>query len=213
MLYRLVLFDFDGTLADSFAWFLRAMDEAAQRFGFRRIQAAEVDSLRDLDTRALLDALGVPRRKLPAIAAHMRASAGREAARLSPFPGVREVLAGLHGTGLTLGLVTSNFEENARTVLGEATFGLFAHVDCGASLLGKASRLRRVVRAAGVAPGDAVYVGDEQRDLQAAREVGLDFAAVLWGYASPASLRALRPDHTFEAPAELARLKGGPALR
>ena len=45
-MYRLVIFDFDGTLADSFPWVLRAMDDVADRFKFRRVREGELEELR-----------------------------------------------------------------------------------------------------------------------------------------------------------------------
>ena len=45
--YRLIIFDFDGTLADSAAWFAGALNGVARRYGFREIDLAEMARLRN----------------------------------------------------------------------------------------------------------------------------------------------------------------------
>ena len=57
MRYRLAIFDFDGTLADSVGWFLGAVNECADRFGFRRIEPHEVEALRGYDAGRMVDHL------------------------------------------------------------------------------------------------------------------------------------------------------------
>lgn len=72
MPYRLAIFDFDGTLADSFPWFLSIMDQMADEFRFRRITPEEVGALSSLESREIIRRLDVPMWKLPLIATHMR---------------------------------------------------------------------------------------------------------------------------------------------
>ena len=103
------------------------------------------------------------------------------------------MLRTLRNSGLMLALVSSDNEANARRQLGEAA-RLFSHFDCGASLFGKAAKFRRVVRRAGVAAAQAISIGDEVRDIEAARAAGIACGAVMWGYAAPDALRALGPD-------------------
>ncbi|WP_439368204.1 HAD family hydrolase [Bradyrhizobium sp. PMVTL-01] len=195
--YSLAIFDLDGTLADSFPWFLRTINDVADRFGFRRVAHEEIEELRHASSREILTRLEVPLWKLPAIARHARRLKAEAAAEISLFAGVEAMLRTLADNGVQLALVTSDSEANAREKLGEAA-ALFAHYDCSASLFGKAAKFRRVVRRAGVEPNRVIALGDEVRDIEAARTVGIPCGAVSWGYAAPAALRALGPDHVFE---------------
>ena len=88
MPYALVIFDLDGTLADSFPWFLRTINDVADRFGFRRVANEDVEALRHASTREILSRLEVPVWKLPAIARHARRLKGEAAAEISLFAGV-----------------------------------------------------------------------------------------------------------------------------
>ncbi|GGC44668.1 phosphoglycolate phosphatase [Siccirubricoccus deserti] len=199
MRYRLVVFDVDGTLADSFPWFAGVLNSVADRFGFRRVNAAERDALRHCDSREILRRLQVPSWKLPLIAMHMRKL--KAEAVIPLFPEVPQMLARLQAAGLTLGIVSSDSEANIRAALGPETAARIAHWGCGAGLFGKPAKLRRLARQAGVAP--ALYIGDEQRDAEAAAKAGFAFGAVLWGYASPAALLAQSPAEVFATPADI----------
>lgn len=197
MPYALAIFDLDGTLADSLPWFRRHVNGVADRFGFRRVTEDEIEPLRRLGSREILKQLDVPLWKLPLIARHMRRLKAEHIGDIPLFPGVDATLRGLHETGLRLALVSSDNEANARTQLG-ASADHFAFFECGASIFGKAAKFRRVLRRAGVAPAQAIAIGDELRDIEAARAAGIACAAVTWGYAAPEALRALAPDLMFD---------------
>ncbi|QOZ76976.1 HAD family hydrolase [Bradyrhizobium sp. CCBAU 53351] len=197
MPYALAIFDLDGTLADSFPWFLRVINDIADRFNFRRVADEDVEDLRHASTREILARLEVPLWKLPAIARHARRLKAEAASEIALFAGVETMLRTLTENGVQLALVTSDSEANAREKLGEAAV-LFSHFDCAASLFGKPAKFRRVIRRAGVQPGQVIAIGDEVRDIEAARAVGIACGAVCWGYAAPAALRARGPDHVFE---------------
>lgn len=203
MRYRLAIFDFDGTLADSFPWFMGAIDECADRFGFRRMEAHEVDTLRGYEARRVMAHLRAPLWKMPFIARHMRARMGAEIGTIALFPGVDRLLGELTAAGIRIAVVTSNAEENVRRVLGPRNAALVHHFECGVSILGKQPKLRKVLRAAGVPAAHAISIGDEIRDLHASRAAGIPFAAVGWGFTTLDALRAQAPDAVFETVDEM----------
>lgn len=206
--YRLIIFDFDGTLADSAAWFAGALNGVARRYGFREIDIAEMARLRSQPSGEIMRRLGVSPWKLPFIAAHVRKLAAQAAPSISLFPGVSEMLSRLAGRGVKLAIVSSNSEDTVRKVLGPDLAGLVTHYGCGASIFGKAAKFREVIRKAGVAEADVLSVGDEVRDIEAARKVRLAAGAVTWGYATAEILRAQRPSALFETTDDVLREAG-----
>ena len=200
----LVIFDLDGTLVDSFPWFLRTINDVADRFGFRRVRDDEVEALRHAGTREILARLEVPLWKLPAIARHMRRLKSEQTSGIALFDGVDAMLRTLSEAGLRLALVSSDSEANARAKLGAAA-ALFSHFDCSASIFGKPAKFRRILARAGVAPAEAIAIGDETRDIEAARAAGIACGAVTWGYAAPNALKALGPDLVFERMDDIVR--------
>ncbi len=137
MKYRLAIFDLDGTLVDSFPWFMSVVNSVADRHGFRRLEPVQADAVRGLGSREIVQWFGVPAWKIPFIARDMRKMKASCDAPL--FPGIAAMLERLSGSGITLALVTSDAEANARRALG-ASGRHIAYFDCGASMFGKAKK-------------------------------------------------------------------------
>ena len=206
--FDLVILDFDGTLADSWPWLLGALDQTAARFGLHRPSPAEAEALRGQDHKAAFRALGVRPWQVPRIAWHLRQLAA--AAPPPPlFPGIPDLLHGLHAQGVLLAVASSNGAAQIVRTLGPGLSGLLTHVAGDAPLGGKPARFRRILRASAIPAAWAIAIGDELRDIEAARATGIAAAAVGWGYARPALLAAARPDMLFTTPADaLAALAG-----
>lgn len=193
--YDLVIFDFDGTLADSLTWFRTALDEVVREHDLEPISAERAESLRGLPPKAIMDELKIPGWKLPFIAADVRKRAADNVDQIALYEGIEAQLHRLHEAGLDLAIVSSNGETAVREVLGPDTAGLFSQYACGAALFGKASVFRKVMKKAGVTPERTLTIGDEVRDIEAAREAGCDCAAVAWGFATRQILEASKPDY------------------
>jgi phosphoglycolate phosphatase len=203
--YDLVIFDFDGTLADSKDWMVNTLSVMAGRHGFRQIGRDEVERLRGLPTRDVMRALGVSSWRLPFIAADMRRQSATEAASITPFPGALRVLIELADVGVTLAVVSSNGEVTVRSVLGESQHLIDAY-SCETSLFGKSRKLRRTAKRLAISPERTLYVGDETRDIEAAYEAGVAIAAVTWGYNNRLALEGARPTHLIDSFSDLADL-------
>jgi phosphoglycolate phosphatase len=202
--YRLLIFDFDGTLADTFPAFERAVQEAIPRFGMRAVNSEDLARLRGMSAREIIRFLRLPFWKVPRVGKFVRERMAAE--RLQLFKGVDEILRTLAEAGLTLAFVSSNSETNIRAVLGPELASLFTTFACGASLFGKASRFRQVLKRTGVAPAQTITIGDEIRDAEAAASAGIAFGAVAWGYTEVTALQRSDPAAVFHTPADLLSL-------
>jgi len=197
MPYKLAAFDFDGTLADSLPCFLAAWDAAAHRYGFRPFDTADVERLRSSTMWEAIEYAEIAMWQIPMVMQFMRRHMADRAHTVSLFPGIEEAIERLAARGVELAIVTSNGQAMVQRVLGpHAAF--VRHLRCDASLFGKRPKLRQVLAAAGVAAHEAIYVGDEIRDLRAARAEGIPFGGVEWGFTAPATLRAAEPEVMFE---------------
>ena len=200
--YELVIFDFDGTLADSAAWMMRAVNPMARRYGFKTATDEEIEMLRGRSTREVIRYLGVSPWKLPLIARAGKKLMAADAHMIPLFPETSRMLRALHEAGVKIAVVSSNSEAVIRRVLGEELGNLVSLYACGASLFGKARKFKQVTRQ-GVSRDKIICIGDETRDIEAARAVGLDCGAVNWGYAKPSILAQHRPTVSFSTMSEI----------
>jgi phosphoglycolate phosphatase len=194
--YRLAIFDYDGTLADSLPWFRSVFQDLIARFDLAPVSADELDGLRGLSGREIMARLKMPMWNLPAISRDMRRRKLAAAGEISLFSGVPKLLADMHDLGVKTAIVSSDSEASVRLGLGPSA-ALISRFDCGASVFGKHHKFRRVARRLDIDPADIICIGDELRDIEAARAAGMDSGAVAWGYALPAALTAAAPTHFF----------------
>lgn len=207
MKYELAVFDFDGTLADTFPWFMSIINSVADKYSFKQVLPHEVEEVRTLGARDIMRRLKVPAWKLPFIVRHMRHLASVERANFRVFPGIAEALRDLSRQGVTIGVVSSNSEANVRGVLGPELCAN-VHFACGASVFGKPRKLAKIIRRTKSRPQSTIYVGDEIRDWQSTKAVGASFGAASWGYTAPQALAACNPDFFFQDPADIPLLIG-----
>lgn len=199
MKYPLAIFDFDGTLANSLPCFVGIMRRLSDQHGYRRIEDHELESLRTADTRQFLKHVGIPLWKLPLLVLQVRSAMTEVAHEVPLFPGIVEFLDQMTSSGMELGIVSSNSWVNVKTILGPENVAKFRYTECEASLFGKRPKLRKVLRQAGVPADQAIYIGDEVRDLEAAHAEGIAFGAVTWGHTPHDIFRPHYPREVFES--------------
>lgn len=206
MKYEIVAFDFDGTLADTLPWIDSILDKVAHKYGFRTPSANDKALMRQGDIQAIFKLLGIPLRKLPAILAYVRHLMQEMDPSVQLFDGIPALLAELKAAGLRLAVVSSNSLANVQRVLGPETSLLFNDFLCDVNMFGKPAKIRRLLKRYGTAPNRFLLVGDEIRDIDAARKVGVRIGCVAWGYNHINALCAHAPDEIFERVSELRTL-------
>jgi phosphoglycolate phosphatase len=202
--YQLTIFDFDGTLANSIDWFRASFQETIARFGLKPVSPEELEGMRGLTARQIMARLDVSMWQLPAIVSDMRKRKLAAASEISLFDGIPTLLSDLQRTGIHVAIVSSDSEASVRQVLGPATT-LITCFDCGAAVFGKHRKFRRVARKLGAKPAETICIGDEIRDIEAAKAAGMHSGAVAWGYALPSALQAAGPTHLFNSIEEMTR--------
>jgi phosphoglycolate phosphatase len=205
---RAVLFDLDGTLTDSGPGILRSVRHAMERLGLAAVDGA---TLRAFVGPPLLESFRHTwsldeETARAAVAAYREYYADRGLRETLLYPGIAELLRGLHEGGHTMLVATSKPTPFAERVLGHVGVRERFHAVVGSHLDHTRTDKSEVVAAAlsllepAHRPG-AVMVGDRQHDVRAARRHGLYALAVSYGYADPGELEAATPDalvHTVE---------------
>jgi phosphoglycolate phosphatase len=199
------IFDFDGTLVNTFVMSVRIFEKLTKRQ--QAFSDEEVQRLRGLNAFHLVRELRIPPWKLPWLLVRGRAMMRRQINDVGVFEGIETVLRQLQADGVPIYIMSSNSPGNIRKLLRlQGLEQYFLRVYGNVGVFSKAKVLRRVIARNKLNPSEVFYIGDEGRDIDAAKRVGLHSIAVAWGFNSPALLEHHRPYALVETPAGLGKL-------
>ncbi len=207
MTYKTLVFDFDGTIADTLGETRLIFNRLAPEYGIREVAEDELAHLRHLSLSALLDHLKIPKRRVPALIARGTGMMRGNITRLKMIEGMSEMLVELRRHVRSFGILTSNSTANVELFL--RTHGLrdqFDFISSTSKLTGKAKHLKAILKTFSLRPGELLYIGDELRDVKASQKAGIPIAAVTWGFNSRESLAAAKPEYLFDRPVDFLRL-------
>ncbi|MDF1826498.1 MAG: HAD-IA family hydrolase [Verrucomicrobiales bacterium] len=200
----LLIFDFDGTLANTLEAGIAIFNDLSGSYGLKAVTVDEVEELRKLNTRALLDQLGISRIMAVKLGAHIRKVLHQQMDQVEMIQGVKEAVLDLHGAGYQLGILSSNSAGNVRMVLERfELLDCFNFIEAGVSLFGKSHRILSVLRKENISAESAIYVGDETRDMEAARDSKVTALAVCWGANGREAMETEGPEFCIDHPREL----------
>lgn len=200
----LLIFDFDGTLANTIDTGVAVFNEIANEYGLQPFTREDVLELRKLNIRAVLDRIGISKITAIKIAARIRKEIHSRMSEVEMFPGAAEAIQALHETGFRMGIISSNSVDNIREFISRANLDYcFDFIEAGVSLFGKSKRINQVLRKRDIEAADVLYIGDETRDMEAARKSKVKSIAVCWGANEREAMMAEDPDFCIEEPAEL----------
>ncbi|MCS6865273.1 MAG: HAD-IA family hydrolase [Gemmataceae bacterium] len=207
MRFPLVIWDFDGTLADSLPNAVRIFNRLAAEMGFQPLY--DLTAARGMSTRQFLRQHGISFWRLARLVRRYQAVAAEEADQLKLVAGVAATLVQLAAAGVRMGVLSSNREDNIRRCLrANQVEEHFDFVVGYPRLFGKAKALKRILRAQRLPKDRILYVGDELRDVEAAHKVGITVAAVTWGFHTADLLRSGNPDFVVDNPSALVTIAG-----
>jgi phosphoglycolate phosphatase len=195
---KLVIFDFDGTIADTRQLSLDIFHEISARNGMPRLSDEEVEEIRQLPIKKRLKMFAIPLRKIPK---YMRESWDMFYDKVTdskPIEGIETLLKALKDHDIESLILSSNHEKNIQKFLDFYSLHYFTKTYGGAKLFGKQSTLKKILRKHKLTPNDVLYVGDETRDIVSCKKVNIPIAAVTWGFDSKNQLLAESPEFMCE---------------
>jgi phosphoglycolate phosphatase len=203
---KYIVFDFDGTLADSRLLLADVYNRyLSKRYGGRQVTAEEIEQLRGMSFLGKIRYLHVSPIKIPLFIKAARREIGRRIERLTLFNGIENVLSELKSLGYILAVVSSNRGRNIERFLEVKKIHTIDHISCdrGASLFVKNATIKRFLKKHDAPPAQVIYVGDEVRDIVASRKAGIRIISVTWGFDSPESLEVKKPDYIARTPEDI----------
>lgn len=190
---RAVLFDLDGTLIDSAPDLGAAAEQMRAARGLAPLGVASYRAAAGMGARGMMGvAFGVTPEQ-PAFAALREEFFDRYEACIHDstqvFEGVQPLVEALRGRGLRWGVVTNKQERFSRLIAARlplfASSSAFVSGDTTAHMKPHPASLLEACRRLDLAPGDCVYVGDDERDIAAGHAAGMRTVAALYGYLGP----------------------------
>jgi phosphoglycolate phosphatase len=206
MIMPTVVFDFDGTIADTLSVVIRIANKFADHYGYRKIPLSDLPQLREKKPSAVLRHLGISIFKLPIVARKIRFEMNKEIAHLETAADLKNTLVKLKENDCVLGILTTNSRENVIEFLKNNNLEFFDFVYAGRAVYGKSRLLKKLMKEKTIPHQDPIYVGDEIRDVEAAKKAGIRVIGVSWGYNSKDALQRAKPDHVVEKPEELSKI-------
>jgi len=201
-----LVFDFDGTIADTLNEALRLFNRLAPVYGYRQLPPGELDKARSMTTKQFIRAYEIPRMKIPSLIREGRRIFGKRIAEIQPIPGMPETLRTLRPKVSTLGILTSNSKVNVDAFLHKEELAFFDFISTVPKLSGKAKNLKAAMKTFTLDASVVAYIGDETRDLKAARKAGVRTVGVTWGFNRREALHQESPDDLFDSPVDLIKL-------
>lgn len=169
MTIKVVVFDFDGTIADTHDTFVEIVNRLAKNFGYQPVNEEDLARLKNLSSQEIIKQSQVSPVKIPFLLYRVKRELNKQIDCLKPFHGWHPCLATLKERGYRLGIITSNTKENLTIFLGNnQLLNLFDFICSGTPLFGKHKIIDRLIRQNKFCPDEMIYVGDETRDITAA---------------------------------------------
>lgn len=198
---KILLFDFDGTIADSFDAVLECINDNAEYYGYKKILHKEL--LKNKNIHDIFREMEFSIFKIPFVVSAIRKEMRSKLGTIQPFPGIPEILFQLHLQNIPLGIISSNSQENIEIFLRKHNLNIFTYVHGETNIFGKNTVIKNFLTKHSLDPIYVTYIGDEVRDIEAAQANKIKSAAVTWGFNTLEKLEELKPNYIINTPEEL----------
>jgi phosphoglycolate phosphatase len=202
----ILIFDFDGTIADTFSYYLSCINILADKFEFKKIPPEDVASYRNMGSHEILQSLHIPSIRVPLIVWEARKLLKKGIHQIMPVQGMKKALVALQSLDISMGIITSNSVKNVATFLKLNEIAVFDFTFSSLRLWEKSRTLKKILDLKNLNPNRVYFIGDETRDIEAAHKAGVKSVAVTWGYNSESALGQLNPDYVISDPKMLVGL-------
>lgn len=202
-----ILFDFDGTLAETMMLIHKVFNRLSSVYGYRHLPEDEIEAVRHLTIHEFIEYVGISLWKVPIVAIHARHLMHQDIHEVHPPQGLVDILTRIHDSGrYHMDILTSNRPKNVHKFLAEHAMDWFDEVHATRSILSKKRRVKKYIREKGIDPQTLYYVGDTSVDVESARLAGSRSVAVSWGLNTEEALARSNPDHLVADPGGLLKI-------
>lgn len=204
MSVKVIIFDFDGTIADTLDAVVGITNRLATEYGYKQTDPEQLAQIRNMSSRDIVRKSGIALFQIPFLLRRIKLDLRNDIQQIKPIGGIKEALTKLRTQGSKLGILTSNSEENVKVFLKKHEMqDLFSFIYAEPTLFSKHKILNQFIKKNNFIPEEVIYVGDETRDIEASRKIPIKVIAVSWGFNSESALAKHNPDFLIHQPSEL----------
>lgn len=200
-----LIFDFDGTICDSLGATIKIANKFLQDFGEPQTTAEEV---RNVGVKEIIKQSKILKTQIAKYMLKSRKEFSKIVLSLHVIPNIPKVVKILSKKH-TLGILTSNSKKTVeKFLINEKLDRYFHFVYSEVDVFGKHNKLRKIIKKCSLDPTETFYIGDETRDIEAAKKAGIKSVAATWGYESEEVLRKANSNVIINNPKELLKIFG-----
>jgi phosphoglycolate phosphatase len=201
-----LIFDFDGTICDSLDVTVVIVNSFISKQPKLRHSYFTKNIIRRIGTKGAIEKIKFSKIDVLRFVHHYRKEISKNVPSLEPFKEIPEVIGKLSKNN-KLGIVTTNARKNIELFLNNHNLNnLIDFIYTDPDLFGKENKLKKAIYAYKLDPKDTYYIGDEVRDVEAAKKAEINSIAVTWGYESKELLKKANPDLLVERPQQLSKV-------
>lgn len=201
---KYIIFDFDGTIANSIELALNTYNRIAPEYKCKPIQEEFRNLLSSKKPQKYFKEYGITTFKLFLLVIRIRKELSKHISDIKPVNNIITSLHELKNAGFKLGILTSNSSNNVHKFLEYNNLsGIFDFVHSASNLFGKDKVFKRLIKRKDISIKNTIYIGDETRDIEASKKAGLPIIGVSWGLTERNILETLQPDQIADDPKEL----------
>jgi len=193
-----IIFDFDGTLANTLPVIFSVINILAPQIGIQELTWGEFCELRSLSYIELLKKYYRIISHLPEIIPKAHKEMKAFMGEVTPFDDIITLLISLQKMGLRLGVLSSNAKENIDIFMQKYNGDMFDFIYSEKNFFGKDKALSNLIKLYSLRKEETIYVGDETRDIEACKKIGVDIISVTWGFNSKESLLVHKPTYLVD---------------
>jgi phosphoglycolate phosphatase len=202
---KLVIIDFDGTIADSSSYAYDIYVDLMTRLSRPVLDQEQFELMRKKPLKERIKQAGIPLYKIGRLVKLTKTLQKQYVLKTTLFPGIRNLLMMLKDH-YELAIVSSNTVSNIKRFLTAHDLDIFASIIGNQGIHGKAKALKKTLKAFNLAKDHALYVGDETRDIRAAKKARLPIVSVAWGFDHRELLEAHNPGRVATSNQDLKRM-------
>ena len=181
---KYVIFDFDGTIADTMPY---SFGKSLELLRKEKIDTPEKQIIKKIKSNSylkLMKEFKLSWLRIPfmlRIVKQTQRDLYSQIDKIKIFPGMKNLLKNLRDNNYRIGILSSNMQKNVNKFIKINQLNFFDIIFCESNILGKDKTIKKMLKKHNLKTEEIIYVGDEIRDVEACKKVGIKIIGVSWG--------------------------------